>query len=422
MASGSPPATEAQVGYVAMLRQNDAMRNLWLGRLVSNLGDWFNLIALYQAVQLFTDSALAVLLVLVVKTLPLFFMSPISGPIVDRYDRRKLMIAMDAFRALATVGLLIAFWFDSLLALYPTVALMVCATGIALPASNASLPMLVEVRHIPTGNALLAATWSVSLALGAALGGIATELFGVTASLCIDGVSFIMSGLFAARLPALRPRRARADTDGEDGAPDESTGFIDGLRYLRRIPYILCVASLKSMMQLYGSVNGLLPLYGTVVFADASGPLYVGILYACRGVGSAIGSLWIRALFGDRIQTMRMLIVGAFILAGFSFAGLALATDFWHAAIAYFFASIGQAVIYVFSSSLLQLEADRRYHGRIFALDVGVMTLVGTLTGLCIGLAIDLGVSYPTVVLASASLAVIPAVLWSVVTWRVRTR
>lgn len=415
-----------RLGYVALLRQNQALRHLWLGRLVSNLGDWFNLIALFHAVQSFTDSAQAVVLVLVVKTLPIFLMSPISGPIVDRFDRRSLMIAMDAFRALGTVGLLIGFWLDSLIALYVCVTCMVCATGIALPATNAALPMLTEVRHVPMANALLGGTWSVSLALGAALGGVATELLGITAAMCIDGASFILSGLLAARLPKL-PAPAVAESASEStnergrGRRDApSTGFIDGLRYLRRAPYILCVTSLKSLLQLAGGLNGLMALYGTVVFANAAGPLYIGILYASRGVGAAIGSLWLRTLFGDDIRTMRKLIIGGYALSGLAFAGLAMATAFWHAAIAFFVSAIGHAVVYVFSGSLLQLEADRRYHGRIFALDIGVMTLVGAVSGYSYGLALDLGASFSAVVLIGASLALIPIVLWSAVTWRTR--
>ena len=399
-------------GYVGVLRSNRPLRYLWLGRLASNMGDWFNLIALYHAVQMLTDSAQAVVLVMVVKTLPIFLMSPVAGPLIDRFDRRRLMLAMDIFRILGTCALIGCFWLESLIALYACVLLMVCATGVAVPAVYAALPMIAEARQVPMANALLGATWSVSLTLGAALGGAATEMLGVTAALLIDGGTFAISAYFAWRLPAL-PAPANADE------PARATGFREGLRYLGQTPYILCVASLKSLMQLYGGLIALAPLYGTIVFADASGPWYVGILYASRGAGAAIGSLGLRAIFGDGVRVMRLCVAGSFALAGLAFLGLAFATEFWHACAAFFLASIGQSAIYVFSGSLLQLEADKRFHGRIFALDIGVMTLILSATGYASGLALDLHVALNTVVLVGASLALIPLTLWSVVLTRV---
>lgn len=419
----------SQPGYLGLLRKNRPLRHLWLGRLVSNMGDWFNIIALYHAVQLLTDSAQAVVLVVVVKTLPVFLMSPLSGPLVDRFDRRLLMLAMDGFRILAALALIGCFWLESLVALYVCVTLMVCATGVALPALHAALPMVARTEHIPMANALLGATWSVSLAFGAALGGAATELFGVTAALLIDAGTFALSGYFAWRLPHLpAPARQEAEKSAEQSAATDSqptrdrdqaiaraTGFREGLRYLWRTPYILCVTSLKSLMQLYGGLTALVPLYGTVVFADASGPWCVGILYAVRGVGALVGSLALRAIFGDDIRVIRVCIAVSFAVAGVAFASLAFVTEFWHVCVSFFFSALGQSAIYVYSGSLLQLEADKRYHGRVFALDIGVMTLILSTTSYAAGLALDLGVALDTVVLVGASLALFPLVLWSVV-------
>jgi MFS family permease len=89
----------ASVGYRKLLVSNRGYRNLWLGNVASFAGDWFNLIALYAAVAELSDSSVAIALVMVVKTLPSFLISPIAGPLVDRLDRRRLLLAMDFIRA-----------------------------------------------------------------------------------------------------------------------------------------------------------------------------------------------------------------------------------------------------------------------------------------------------------------------------------
>ena len=410
------------LGYRELLRRNAPLRHLWLGRLVSHIGDWFNLIALYHAVQLLTDSAQAVVLVVVVKTLPIFLMTPLAGPIADRMDRRQLLIAADIFRALTLLALVACWWLDSLIGIYVCVTLMVCAAGIVIPTTNAALPMLTSPREVPMANALVGGTWSVSLALGAAVGGAVTEVAGVTVALLVDGGTFVVSAWLAARLPSLPPPalvEAQREACDEPAEASDQTGFREGLRYLWRSPYILCVASLKSLMQLYGGLMALTPFFGTIVFADASGPGYVGLLYGVRGVGAAIGAMGLRALFGDALRTMRLIIAVSIAMAGAAFATLALATAFWHAALAFFVAQIGQSAVYVLSGSLIQMEADERFHGRVFALDVGVMTLILAIASYLAGVALDHGVAMDTVVLVGASMAALPFAVWSATVWRV---
>jgi predicted MFS family arabinose efflux permease len=398
------------------LRQYQALRNLWLGRAVSLMGDWFNLIALYQAVQSISDSARALVLVVVAKTLPAFFITPLAGPLIDRVDRRTLLVIADIFRALCALGIIAAYLLDSLLGLYACTVLMICGTGISVPATSAALPMIVPAQRVPMANALLGGTWSVSLAGGAALGGAATEFLGVTAAFAIDGATFVVSALFAWRLPRLpAPGKSR------DHAAD-TAGFVDGLRYLRREPYILSLTGLKSLMQLYGGLNALTPIYGTLVFASASGPLFVGLLFALRGIGAAIGALATRAIFGDDVATMRRIIAASFVLGGASFAALAFCTAFWQACLAFFLAAIGQSAIWVYSGSLLQIEAEPRYHGRVFSLEFGVMTLILASSSFSVGTALDHGIALRHVVSAFAALSLIPIALWTTVVWRKHAR
>ena len=413
---GHEPSMTGNWSYIGLLREYRSLRSLWLGKVVSLAGDWFNTIALYEAVRDLSSSALAVTLVMVAKTLPIFVMAPVAGPLVDRLDRRVLLIATDITRATCGVALIAAHFLDWLPGLYAATVLMMMGTGVAFPASQAALPMIVPSHRIPMANALLGGTWSIMLALGAALGGIATQTLGVTAAFSIDIATFLVSAIFFARLPPL-PAPAKQVAE-RAGAVAEKTGFRDGLRYLRRHPYILCLASLKPMMQIYGGVLALVPLYGSGVFQGVAGPFFVGLLYAVRGLGAAIGSLVLRAVFGDDVRTMRRLILVAYFLAGASYVGLAHADVYWHAAVAYFLSAVGQSTIWVFSGSLIQLEADRRFHGRVFAIETGVGMFSLAASSYVIGVILDSGLALDRTVLGFAALALLPIALWGTVVWR----
>ena len=95
------------VGYIELLRNNRGFRQLWLGQVVSQLGDWFNTIAVYTIVLNLTGSGRAVGLILVARFLPTFFIGPLSGVIADRFSRRWIMIIADLLRAVVVLGFLL---------------------------------------------------------------------------------------------------------------------------------------------------------------------------------------------------------------------------------------------------------------------------------------------------------------------------
>ena len=92
--------------YSHLLRHNRDYRFLWIGFLVSQIGDWFNLIASASLVAKLTESGTQLSLLFLARFLPLFVMSPFAGVVSDRFDRRYVMILSDILRALTVVGLL----------------------------------------------------------------------------------------------------------------------------------------------------------------------------------------------------------------------------------------------------------------------------------------------------------------------------
>lgn len=394
----------SDLGYLELLKTRPDYRRLWLGEVVSYLGDWFNTIAVYTSVQALSGSAQAVAAVMIAKTLPAFLISPVAGPLIDRFDRKKLLIASDLARAGCVGGLILSHHVESIVGLLAFTTLMILFSGIVLPTRNAVLPMIVKPQHIPVANALGGGTWSIMLAIGSALGGFATEWLGITAAFVIDGVTFLLSAFFFAGLPNLLP-------PGEKRSKKE-TSFIEGLRYLFRTPYILAVAALKPMMALTSGAIVLVPLFGKHLSAD-EGALYIGLIYASRGIGAMTGSLVVRVFVGDAPKTLRRMILTAYFVIAGGYYIVSSSGALPGIALGYFVAAVGSGTIWVFSGTLLQLEGDRAYHGRVFSLEFGLVTLVISVSSWVLSFLVDQGLSLFEAAGLAAGMAAFPILVWS---------
>ncbi len=395
------------MGYCQVLAENREFRRLWFAEVVSFLGDFFNTIALYAAVVELSSGTLAFSVVFVAKLLPVFLMTPISGPLIDRVDRRKLMIVTDVARAACALGLVVAYRMGSLWLLTTLLVVMVCFSGIFIPTKTAVIPQVTQQAHLGAANALSAATWSVMLALGAAAGGVVTALVGIEPALIFDALTFLVSAGLLVPLPALLPQ-----SQGESLGPVDRS-FVAGLRYLRRHRYLSAIISLKPCMALGGGVLAMLPVFATRVFSEVSGPGAIGLLYTARGLGALVGSLAVRKVLGDAPSTMRRVISPAYVVVATSWLALSQAATIWQAAAAYFFSAVGGGALWVVSATLSQLESDNAYRGRVFAVEWGALTLVMSVMAALGGVLVErYGWSVRDVALGSALLLAIPALLW----------
>ena len=392
-------------GYWDLVRGNAHFRRLWLGIVASFFGDWFTTVALYTAVQELTDSARAVSAVMIAKTLPIFVVSPIAGPLIDRLDRRRLLIGTDVGRMLLCGGLIGAWEARSVALLLAVVVLQVSLAGVFIPARVAVIPQVTTEEELPVAMALSGGTWSTMLAFGAAVGGIVTARVGVSGSFAVDAVTFALSALFLWGLPALPP--------SERGA--EAT-FVDGLRSLRGRIYLPAVLSLKAGLALAAGALVTLPLYGNGVFAATAGPAYIGMLYASRGAGALLGSLGVRKITGDATRALQWGIVPFFCVLGGGLYAASIAPSIGWAAAAFFLAATGNGVVWVFSGILGQRAAPAAYRGRLFSLEFAALTLVSAIASWTAGSLVDVSGWSPRDLLAASSLVMaLPALGWSIV-------
>src|SRR5690349_10866984 len=144
-----------------LLRRNPDLKFLWWGQIVSQLGDWFNAIALYSLLYELTGSATSVAVLMVLQFLPASIITPFAGVVIDRFDRRKIMIAADVIRGVVVLGLLFVRTPGTVWIAYVVIAAAVGATGFFEPAKSSTLPSIVAREDLVTANALSTGTWSV---------------------------------------------------------------------------------------------------------------------------------------------------------------------------------------------------------------------------------------------------------------------
>ena len=162
------------VGYGELLRGNRPFRLLWLGQVVSQMGDWFDTIAVYTIALRLTGSSRSVALIMVARFLPTVVLGPGAGVIADRFSRRSIMIASDIMRAIVVLGFLFVRRPDQMWLVYVLTVFQLAFSTFFEPAKTAAIPSIVSDRELVLANAIAAVTWSVMLTLGAAIGGFVT--------------------------------------------------------------------------------------------------------------------------------------------------------------------------------------------------------------------------------------------------------
>ena len=190
-------------------RRNFAL--LWLGQLVSQIGDMVLMVALPFYVYQLTGSLLQTGLMYIVETLPRILFGSLAGMFVDRWDRRWTMIVSDFGRAAALL-LLLAHSPSSLWLLYAVACIQSIISLFFVPASSATTPTLVPEHQLVAANSLQSLNESVMRLVGPPLGGALLALAGIAGVVLVDSASFLFSAAMLLLIVAPKPARPIADS------------------------------------------------------------------------------------------------------------------------------------------------------------------------------------------------------------------
>ena len=285
--SDKAAANSSATGYLALVRGNKNFRNLWFGQIISLLGDWFNLIASAALIAKLTQSGLAVGGLFVVRMLAPFLVSPIAGVVVDRTNRKWLLVVADMARGITVFGFLLVRSPEHVWLLYVLTAIQLGISGFFFPGRNAILPDIVSASELGAANALSAATWSTMLALGAALGGFAAGSWGIYPSFVIDGFTFFLSAFFILRIDSniSVAVAAKIKTVG-----DALRDYVDGLKYLRQNIDTFVVTLLKASVAFSVFDAFLGPIFARYFTGDRDRHLRIAIMWGY--LITALGAMW----------------------------------------------------------------------------------------------------------------------------------
>jgi MFS family permease len=361
---------------------------------------------------------------LIVQLLPMAAVGPLAGVVVDRVDRRRLMIVADVLRGCTIPGLLLVRRPDQVWIAYVVMAVTMGASAFFEPARTATIPNVTSAEELMPANAISAAGWSTMLAVGAAVGGLITAVAGRNAAFVVNSASFFLSAGFIAQTRFDSTPAPRPPLHGV-AAMVGLTDLVEGFRYVRRRPHVAALMFVKAGWGLAGGVLLLLTIFGQRIFhVGGSTAAGIGVLYGARGIGAGLGAFALRGMLGQTPRRLRQTIAPAFFMIGGFYAALSVAPTLPIAALSVLLAHFGGSVIWVFSTVLLQMEVPDRFRGRVFATELALVTLTSALSAYATAYELDrMGRSPRTLSLTLGVLFCVVGAIWTGIQlcWRERS-
>jgi MFS family permease len=376
--------------YLTLLRRNRAFSRLFAAQLVSFAGDWFATVAILGLALELTGSPVVASLFLVVQTGFFALASPVAGVLADRFDRRRLMVAVDLARVPAALAFLLARDPATLWIAFVATALLSFGAAVFEPTSSASLPNLVDDDELGEANVLIGSAWGTMLAVGAAAGGLVAALFGRDIAFMANAASFAVSALLIVGID--RPFRGRLPGSHHHEAPQGGLGGIAQairvvLRFARGNRTLAALLLSKTTFGVGTGVIVLLAVFGRDVFG--AGDMGIGVLFAARGLGALFGPFLARSIVGLSERGLILGIAGSFGAFALGYALLPAAPWLWLAAACVFVAHLGGGAQWMLSSYGLQRAAPDEIRGRVFSFDYGLVTLTIAASTFLAGLLAD---------------------------------
>ncbi len=316
------PAKAKMPGW-QLLKGRDFSLLFW-GQMTSQIGDSLNRVALLWFVYQLTGSAMKMVMIGLLQTIPPLILSPLIGVYLDRANKKTVMVWVDIARTalVLLVPLLYTFGELTLERLYAAVFLLAVVSTIFGPALSSAVPQLVRRDQLTAANALLQTTTNTGLLIGPLLSGIGIALIGSQNVLYVDAATFFVSALC---LMGVRLRPIEASAAGEIGRGTWTQELIAGVRFVCLEQTVLVLMVTAALYSLAASAFAfMLP-----VFAEQNlsvGALELGALWSALGAGMLATSTWLASLAQGDLQGRFTLISRSMVVGGLAMCGLSLLT------------------------------------------------------------------------------------------------
>lgn len=339
-----------------------------MGQVVSEVGDHFNSIAVLSLALHLGGSGASVGGVMLSRTIPAILAAPIAGVVLDRLDRKKVMLLSDIVRAVVAGLFVLSLTHSRVWMLYALSALLMFASPFFTSGRSAILPKITSREELHTANALTQTTSWLTLSFGTMLGGLSTMQFGYEWAFVANAMSFWFStfAIWKLRSPDghFRPDRMEVEAHKAHRAHFWEE-FSDSVRFMQRTPLVMAIAlATVGWASGGGAAQILFTLYGEVVFQR--GPAGIGLIWGFAGVGLVLGGILGHTL-GRRLSYQSYLHA---IWIGFLIHGLAyvlFAVSNLMAAILFITTSrVAMGANNVLNRTMLLHHVPDAYRGRVF--------------------------------------------------------
>jgi MFS family permease len=384
--------SEAQAGaqrvtFLTVLR-NRNFRNLWLGQIISQMGDYFAFLAIMVVVGGFSqdvgETTKQVSGVMIATTLPRLLFGVLAGVFVDRWDRRLTMLASDLIRPAITLAMIPAFMSKDLWLMYSLSFAMSTVGTFFNPAKGALIPKMVPSEQLTAANALSQTSMTMAFVLGPALAGATFFLLGSGnewAAFVLDAASYLISAfaIWRIRLPkdATRPSSEAPAAGGAFARVGRE--LVVGIKALafNRVMATLSVVFAVTMLGV-GALNVLWVAFLKSAFGYTNSA-ELGWHFAAIDVvffsGMVIGSVASGNFLSNRPP--KDLIVWGLIVAGAGTLPLGYLPGYWLVVAAMFVVGMAVAPINTGVMTLMQIVVPNHQLGRVGG---GISTISDTAT------------------------------------------
>jgi MFS family permease len=347
---------------ITPLRESRDFRLLFIGQLVSTLGTQLTVVAIPYQVYKLTGSSLQVGAISLAQLIPLVIGSLAAGPIGDAVDRRKIM-GWTTFAMMCTSTILAinaSVHHPSLVALYAVSSVAAGFSGFSSTARTASVPALVEPRHIPAASAFSQIIMQVGTVIGPALSGL---LLGIGLPLVygLDAATFVVALVATFMMAPIPPVHG--------GTRNAWQSTREGLRYLRTRQALQGVYIVDINAMVFGMPRALFPAMAGSVFSG--GTITLGLLYAAPGAGALIGALTTGWISHTRRQGRAVIL--AVVVWGLAIAAFGFTDTLWIALVLLGVAGWADVVSAVLRNTILQTTIPDRFRSRLSSIQMAVV-------------------------------------------------
>jgi MFS family permease len=354
--------------FTRLLRENRNYRYTWMGQVVSEIGDHFNNIAVFSLALSVTRSGLVVSGIMLSRAVPAIMAGPLAGVLLDRMDRKRIMIASDLVRAVLAAGFIAAVRYPAPWLLYLFSGLLMFASPFFTSGRAAILPTIANKAELHTANSLTQTTQWTTLTIGTLLAGTSVTQFGYKWAFFLNSLSFLFSAWSISHLRApkgeFRAER-KALTEAEVIRPWRD--YTEALRYMWSTPLILGIAVIHVGWATGGGAAQILfSLFGEIVFRR--GAAGIGQVWSCAGIGLLIGGgvgHWLGKHAG--FKAYKRTNVVCYIIHGGAYVMFSQMRLYWLALIFIGLSRAAVAVSSVMNMSQLLRHVPDAYRGRVFS-------------------------------------------------------